>query len=90
MTMKSNLYISRVGLSKEISKGNYLRDLPVVKNLRKMDGIRLTRNVTFPGEEVLEITEDGIRSVNYKDTEHFMVTKRFMDAPEKILESLLG
>lgn len=25
-------------------------------------------------------------SVNYKDTEHFIVTKRFMDAPEKMLE----
>ena len=46
--------------------------------------------MTFPGAEVLQITEEGIRSVNYKDTEHFMVTKRFMDAPEKILESLLG
>lgn len=46
--------------------------------------------MTFPGAEVLEITEDGIRSVNYKDTEHFVVTKRFMDAPEKMLDSLLG
>lgn len=46
--------------------------------------------MTFPGAEVMEITEDGIRSVNYKDTEHFIVTKRFMDAPEKMLESLLG
>ncbi|MBQ8597667.1 MAG: AAA family ATPase [Lachnospiraceae bacterium] len=46
--------------------------------------------MTFPGAEVLEITEDGIRNVDYKDTEHFMVTKRFMDAPEKILKELLG
>lgn len=46
--------------------------------------------MTFPGAEVLQITEDRIRSVDYKDTEHYMVTKRFMDAPEKILESLLG
>ena len=40
--------------------------------------------------EVLEITESGIASVNYKDTEHYIVTKRFMDAPEKMVESLLG
>lgn len=46
--------------------------------------------MTFPGAEVLEITEEGIRSVNYKDTEHYIVTKRFMDAPEKMIESLLG
>lgn len=46
--------------------------------------------MTFPNAEVLEITEEGINSVNYKDTEHFIVTKRFMDTPEKIIESLLG
>lgn len=46
--------------------------------------------MTFPGAEVLEITEEGIKSVNYKDTEHYIVTKRFMDAPEKIVEELLG
>ena len=46
--------------------------------------------MTFPDAEVVEITDEGIRSVNYKDTEHFVVTKRFMDAPEKIVESLLG
>lgn len=46
--------------------------------------------MTFPDSEVLEITENGINSVNYKDTEHYIVTKRFMDAPEKIIESLLG
>lgn len=46
--------------------------------------------MTFPDAEVLEITEDGIHSVNYKDTEHYIVTKRFMDAPEKMVESLLG
>lgn len=46
--------------------------------------------MTFPDAEVMEITGDGIRSVDYKDTEHYIVTKRFMDAPEKIVESLLG
>lgn len=46
--------------------------------------------MTYPGAEVLEITQDGIRSVDYRDTEHFMITKRFMDAPEKIVKELLG
>lgn len=46
--------------------------------------------MTFPNAEILEITEDEIRSVDYKDTEHFMITKRFMDAPEKMIESLLN
>lgn len=46
--------------------------------------------MTYPGAEVLEITQDGIRSVDYRDTEHFMITKRFMGAPEKIVKELLG
>lgn len=46
--------------------------------------------MTFPGAEVLEITDEGIQSVDFKETEHFIVTKRFMDAPEKMIEGLLG
>lgn len=46
--------------------------------------------MTYPGAEVFEISEDGIKSVDYKETEHFLVTKRFMDAPERIIEDLLG
>lgn len=45
--------------------------------------------MTFPDSEIWEITEAGINAVNYKDTEHYIVTKRFMDAPEKMIESLL-
>ena len=44
--------------------------------------------MTVPNAEIFEITEEGISSVHYKDTEHFIVTKRFMDAPEKMLANL--
>ena len=46
--------------------------------------------MTFPNAEILEIGDVGIKSVDYKDTEHFLITKRFMDAPEKMIESLLN
>ena len=46
--------------------------------------------MTYPGAEVLEISDEGIKSVDYKETEHYMITKRFMDAPEKITKELLG
>lgn len=46
--------------------------------------------MTFPNAEILEITDAGINSVDYKDTEHFLITKRFMDAPEKMIENLLN
>lgn len=62
----------------------------VVKNSQFIISTHSPILMTFPGAEVLEITQEGIQSVNYKDTEHFMITKRFMDAPEKIVEDLLG
>lgn len=46
--------------------------------------------MTFPNAEILEISDAGINSVDYKDTEHFLITKRFMDAPEKMIENLLN
>ena len=45
--------------------------------------------MTFPNAEIFEISDEGISSIDYRDTEHFLITKRFMDAPEKMIESLL-
>ena len=45
--------------------------------------------MTFPDAEVLEITNEGIKSIDYKETEHFFITKRFMDAPEQMIDNLL-
>lgn len=45
--------------------------------------------MAFPNAQILEFSQDGIKSVNYKDTEHFKVTKGFLDEPEKTLHYLL-
>ena len=37
-----------------------------------------------------ELKEDDIRTVPYHQTEHFQLTKRFLNHPEKMLEMLLG
>ena len=44
--------------------------------------------MTFPGAEIYELSEDGIRSVAYRDTAHFQITRRFLDAPDRMLEAL--
>lgn len=44
--------------------------------------------MAFPGAEVLELTNAGIHSVSYKETEHYIVTRRFLEAPEKMLGEL--
>ena len=46
--------------------------------------------MTFPNAEILEFSKDGIKKVNYKDTEHYQVTKRFLENPDKMLNYLLN
>ena len=46
--------------------------------------------LAFPGAEVWEFSADGIHKVDYRNTEHYQVTKRFLDNPEKMLRLLLG
>ena len=45
--------------------------------------------MAFPGAEILSFSADGITKVNYRETEHYQVTKRFLDAPERMLHYLL-
>ena len=46
--------------------------------------------MAFPGAEVLELSDEGIKSISYKDTEHYIITKRFLDAPERMLGELFA
>ncbi len=45
--------------------------------------------MSYPNAEVMEMSEAGIHTVSYKETEHFRITKRFLDNPEKMLRYLL-
>ncbi len=45
--------------------------------------------MAFPNSEILEFSEKGISSVSFKDTEHFKVTKQFIENPERMLHYLL-
>lgn len=44
--------------------------------------------MTFPDAQILEITDEGIREVPYYRTEHYSVTKRFLDNPQKMFNIL--
>lgn len=44
--------------------------------------------MAMPDSEILEITKDGINSVSYKETEHYRVTRRFLENPEKMIRLL--
>jgi len=44
--------------------------------------------MAFPGAEIYEISEEGISSVAYEDTEHYRVTKQFLDDHERMIHYL--
>lgn len=46
--------------------------------------------MAFPNAEILEFSSDGIKRVNYQDTQHFTVTKSFLENPEKMLYYLFN
>ena len=46
--------------------------------------------MTFPNAQILEFSKDGIKHVPYQDTEHFQITKSFLENPEKMLHYLLS
>ncbi len=45
--------------------------------------------MAFPGAEIFEFSQSGIQTVSYRDTEHFQITKQFLDCPERMLDHLL-
>lgn len=45
--------------------------------------------MSFPNAEVYEFSEEGIHSVDYKQTEHYQLTRRFLENPERMLHYLL-
>ena len=45
--------------------------------------------MAYPNAEILQFTEQGIQKVGYKDTEHYKITKQFVDTPERMISYLL-
>ena len=44
--------------------------------------------MAYPGAQILELSESGVRLVDYRDTEHYLVTRRFLQDPEGMLRQL--
>jgi predicted ATPase len=45
--------------------------------------------MAYPDAEIYEIKDDAIKPTAYQDTEHYQVTKQFLNNPEKMLRLLL-
>ena len=45
--------------------------------------------MSIPGADIYHLSDEGIELVNYRDTEHYQITRRFLENPEKMLSYLL-
>lgn len=46
--------------------------------------------LAYPGAEIYYLTSQGIRSVSYEETEHYQITRDFLNAPQKICRYLFN
>ncbi len=44
--------------------------------------------MAYPGAQIYAFSKNGIRKQAYRDTEHFRITKQFLDNPERMLQYL--
>lgn len=44
--------------------------------------------MSYPGAEIFELSDKGINHIEYKDTEHYRITKDFIDKPEVMYKHL--
>jgi predicted ATPase len=44
--------------------------------------------MAYPGALIYHFSESGIEPIEYKDTEHFTITREFLNKPEKMLQYL--
>lgn len=46
--------------------------------------------MAYPGADIFLLDENGISKTDYKSTEHYQLTKRFLDDPGRMLATLLS
>ena len=46
--------------------------------------------MAYPGARIYLLDETGIRSVRYEETEHYQLTRRFLENPERMLRYLFA
>lgn len=46
--------------------------------------------LAYPGATLYQFEQDGIREVAYRETDHYLVTKEFLNAPERMLRHLFS
>lgn len=45
--------------------------------------------MALPGAEILQFSQERVEPVSYRDTEHYQITRRFLEDPDRMLRYLL-
>lgn len=45
--------------------------------------------MAYPNADIIQFSDRGMERVNYKETDHYRITKQFMDDPERMIKYLL-
>ena len=45
--------------------------------------------MAYPGAWIYQLTEAGVCQTDYRETEHYQLTRRFLEDPERMLRYLL-
>lgn len=45
--------------------------------------------MAYPGAQIFQLDQEGLRQTEYRQTEHYQLTRRFLENPEKMLHYLL-
>ena len=46
--------------------------------------------LAYPHAKIVELNGEGMREVQYEETEHYRVTKQFFERRERMIEEVLG
>ena len=46
--------------------------------------------MAYPGARIYQLDETGVQSIAYRETEHYQLTRRFLEDPERMLRYLFG
>ena len=66
-----------------------LLDKLVAKNAQFIISTHAPIIMAYPGAKIFALSEEGIETVSYRETEHYLLTRDFLNDPEETIKHLL-
>lgn len=67
-----------------------IHDLEISGNVQFLIATHSPMLLTYPNATILTLDEDCIKSIAYKDTTNYQITKSFLDSPDIYLKHLFS